>query len=862
MKGTDVLLKNRHRLDVWIARQQKIFDHVVRTSCETDWPDAVWRLDALRRSKEGSDTPLTINFGLAMRDCRADGTDRCLNEREKSFIDFLKAFVFAKAEKRNWDVSQATLNEPILAIALILAAPSSSTCEHPAEIVGRHFDDVQRILSEGITRRERFIERHGLLKNAKVNRFDDRGQLYITEKRAYGCTVSLIEIAKQLDAVRGGTKTIFTREVHWSNDRLDSRSLERERDKEALYPDMEAMYFLADLAQRINELNDVDRLMIRLFELMLVADKRIGEVVCLSVDSLVERNGVLGLRYRPKKNSAPFITWIPTEGTDAQEFKRTAQDSDSQWTASLDMFKRAVSDIIAITSSSRARAVALESAKGLEDVDFPEPSNCWPPLIHDLQIVGLRPGARLEEYYTREELVELGLNVRGRTRREGVELPEETKVSFRWRIDVEREQPFMQREDFRSLSREQRNQALKKFVEIRAAKRPESYLTLNRFLKLFADFPSSQAYPSRELQDASRWWRRYHQLVHGTDSVLNQLQSMISRLLTRDRVLVHRDDVRRYILGTYRSRRVVRRSPNSTDGLLLCNALFCVDDKLMHQRINYFPMVRLLSTASVRNWLRGSDGLKSIFERYGRPDLQTLVPHMLRRFNTTELRLAGVSNLYIARNAGRSIRRVDDYDYTSNDTLIEIAKTRLGTDVILEADYVKEQTKALEGHSISLNSIAQFIREQLVGRRVTDYGSCSHEYSIGGCPAFKACYMGCGEFWIRKGEPSEARQHMKDYTQTRQALEAARARLGVDFYASHYVVQYGAQLITLRRCLQIHADEAIPNGTFIKPMPEKRVPTADSIRALLDDDDTLEETLRTIDGLLAEAEDLNANKAN
>lgn len=76
------------------------------------------------------------------------------------------------------------------------------------------------------------------------------------------------------------------------------------------------------------------------------------------------------------------------------------------------------------------------------------------------------------------------------------------------------------------------------------------------------------------------------------------------------------------------------------------------------------------------------------------------------------------------------------------------------------------------------------------------------------------------------------------------------AKLGSAFYGSHYVIQYGAQLITLRRVLQIHADPTIPDGTMVKPAPEKRIPTKESLRALFDDEVTLEETLIAVKELL------------
>jgi hypothetical protein len=846
-------------LEDWIEHQRGLFNRIVKPKCGGDWPGMVWDLDPLRRQKEASDTPLKINFGLAIRFMQGIVVSLKGNKQPHTFIEFAKALVVEKAIRRSWDVSQASLDGLIEAVGFLMRATATVPASHPAELVGRHFDEVQRLIVDAVDRRDRFLEREGLPSNAKVNRIDDAGNIFLSARRGYGCTQTLVQIADILSKVCGGSKISFTKQLIWDNRGLDSRNLERERDREALFPDKEALYFLADLAQRASELEDVDRLMLRLFEVMLVADKRIGEVTCLGVGAVVERNGVVGLRYKPKKKGQPYVTWIPEERVADEEMKRNATESMPQWTAARQMFSRAIAEITEITQHSRELAAELEKAGSFEDVDLPDPENDWPLFMEDFEVEGLLPGTVLAENYTRADLRGMGLALGSAASRSAArDKPKEVQVIFRLRSGMKRVKPYMRPENYRDLSSAERDEAFGRFVTARAKLRPEQYLPFPRFCFLFADLPAH----GREARERARiWWNKYHELLHGPGFDAAGYCQSATDLLMKPRSLMHKSELQKYIFEKYRKNRYVRRSPNPADTLLLSDALFCVDDRMMHPKANWYPFTRLLSAASVRNWLAGSVRHKSIFERFGRPDLATLAPHMLRRFNTTELRLAGVSSMYIARQAGRTVNRVDDYDYIPDETLIEIARTRLGSDVILEAQYVKDLADELQEKSVPLNSVVEFVGGLLKGRSKTEFGSCSHEHSIAPCPSFKACYMGCGEYWICKGDLAEVTQHRSDYKQTYAALEHAKAQLGSAFYSSHYVVQYGAQLITLRLILRIHADPSIPDGTMVKPMPEKRVPTEESLRALFEDEDAFKDTLDALDKLLAAGDGIDQSEA-
>lgn len=848
---------DRQKVEAWMREQRRIFERSVKPVCGlARWEDIVWRIDECRRDRSAPDTELVVYFEQIVQFRNAASVSPTGDIVTDRFLEFAKALVIAKADSRNWSVSQVTLDHRVLSVGLLLTAALNMACEHPGDLLGRHFDEVQRLLVDAVDRRDRFVETEGLANSAKVNRFNADGEILVPKRLAYGLTLISAEIARFLDKARQGSKTIFTRHFKWDNNKLDSRSLERKRDKEALYPDIDALYFMADLAQRAHELHPRDRLMLRMFELMLVADKRIGEVLCLPVDALVERNGVLGLRYKPKKNASPYITWIPVNEEKAEEFKRNAKESDSEWTAARDMFRRAINEIIEITRPSRERAQKLEDAKALSDIELPPPSEEWPAFLQQVEVVGLTDGTNLSQYYTRNDLAAMHLNVNQRSEGEKVELPKAVKVTFKWRIEESDRVPFIPFAEYQSLQPSEKEHAFSSFVAQRLANRNETYVPLTHFVRFFCGLLSSTRYGGKSFQkQAGLWWRRYHAAIHRTedvDELLKRFAGQSQKLFSKPRVLVHQDEIRRYVWDMYRSKRIVHRSRGVSGELTLNNALFCVDDDLLHVSTEYYPMVHPLLGNSFRNWMTGSGRRTSVFERFGRPELNSIAPHMLRRFNTTELRLAGVSSFYIARNAGRTVRRVDDYDYIENETLNEIGVSRLGTDVILEADYVRAQRLELEGHEIPFNRISDFLKEELASRNQTDFGSCSHEHSIGACPAYKACYMGCGEFWICKGDPQEVQRHRDDFRLTKAALIASKARLGDAFYSSHYVIQYGAQLLTLRRLLDLHADSTIPDGTMLKPAPLKRVPTAESIRALLEDDDALASTLQAIADLLDE----------
>ncbi|ARF89620.1 site-specific integrase [Burkholderia cenocepacia] len=842
---------NRHSVDEWIATRRKIFDRDIEEASGTKWGDKFWRLDALRRRKNLCDTKLDVNVEAISIYLRSPVESGSVSSRVIPFLEFTKALILEKAISRNWDVSQVTLDGIVTAMGFLVGATIEIPARHPGDLIGRHFDEAQRLLMEAIHRRDMYIEKNNLPTNAKVKRVDEFGNLCISERNAYKCTRVLVEVSKTLRALTGGQRIIFTPLITWDEKRFNGRGLSRKRDRDSLYPDIDAIYFLADLAQNPDKLLPMDRLYLRLIELILVADKRISEVLALPFDPVVERDGVLGLRYQPRKGAAPYVTWIPQEPAPTHQMRRLAVESDSTWTAARTMFLRAIKDIQAITERSRMFAKKLEAAMETGELSLPPPENNWPFIAVDYEVVGLIPGTEISEYYTKSEIESLGINMsaRGRGLR-GI------RVKFKRRISSDDGVSYISREMYCRLSDGDRDREWKKFIELRASTRPEEYLSVNEFIRLFCEKCSS-----RERGRVRRWWLEYHRLLHGETFNIDprSVVGMISKLSFQT-FLVHQRDLRDFLLGEYRVQRIIQRDDDVSEVLPLSDALFCIDDGLWRPGKQNAPFVRPLTAASVRGWLIGNKTRVSVFSRYGRDDLVPIAPHMLRRFNTTELRLAGVSSIYIARQAGRSIRHVDDYDYIEDSMLIDIGRNNFGHDMMPEIQYVADLRSGLAGHSIPFQMIADFVKGQLSGRSATEFGSCSHEHSIGACPSFKACYMGCGEFWVKKGDLREMARHRADYLQTRRALEAARSQLGEAFYSAHYVVQYGAQLITLRRILDVHADRSIPDGTMYKPMPQKRVPSVESLRALFDDDESLREILEIVDQLLA-AEDANGGKA-
>lgn len=841
---------NRNSVDEWIAARRRLFEQDIEEACGIKWGDKFWRLDALRRRKNICDTKLDVNVEAISIYLHSSIRSGVVGGRVDSFLEFEKALILEKAISRNWDVSQVTLDGIVTTMGFLVRATVGIPARHPADLTGRHFDEAQRLLMEAIRRRDTYIEKNNLPSNARVGRVDESGNLYISEGNAYKCTRVLIEISKILCNLTGGRRIIFTPLIIWDEKRHNGRGLERRRDRDALYPDIEAIYFLADLAQNTEKLLPMDRLYLRLIELTLVADKRISEVLTLPYDPVVEKDGILGLRYEPRKGAAPYVTWIPQELVPTHQMRRLATESDSAWTAARTMFLRAIKDIQAITERSRLFAKKLEAAMGTDELPLPPPKSDWPFIVDDYEISGLIPGTEISEYYTRAELESLGINVFNWGER-----LRSIRIKFKRRV-CGNGVPYISREKYCCLSGNDRDREWERFIVSRASARPEKLLSLGEFARLFCEKSSSN-----EAGRVRRWWFEYHRLLHGEKFNIDpgSVVGMFSKMASQT-ILVHKSDLKNFLIEEYRMRRVIRRGDSESEMLPLSDALFCIDDGLWRPGKKNAPFVRPLMSHSVRGWLLGTKSRASVFSRYGRSDLVPVAPHMLRRFNTTELRLAGVSSIYIARQAGRSIRHVDDYDYIEDSILIDIGRNKLCDDMMPELKYVADLRADLEGHSIPFQTISDFVKGQLSGRSATEFGSCSHEHSIGACPSFKACYMGCGEFWVKKGDLREMARHRADYLQTRRALEVARSQLGEAFYSAHYVVQYGAQLATLRRILDVHADRSIPDGTMYKPMPQKRVPTAESLRALFDDDESLRQLLETVDQLLA-AEDANGGKA-
>lgn len=130
------------------------------------------------------------------------------------------------------------------------------------------------------------------------------------KRTAYKMTNILENIAETVDRLRLASNRIGYKTGLKRPDDGDELTEEGQTSGSEKMISDEALEALATISA--NPKGEVETLMIRVLDLLVCGGFRIGEVLSLPVDCLVEENGRLGIRYAPKKLRELEVKWIPT----------------------------------------------------------------------------------------------------------------------------------------------------------------------------------------------------------------------------------------------------------------------------------------------------------------------------------------------------------------------------------------------------------------------------------------------------------------------------------------------------------------------------------------------------------------------
>lgn len=680
------------------------------------------------------------------------------------FDDFSKAFivnVFAKKPT----VTYASLYRPLDVLRSLYGVLSPGEPD-PKRLCLEHFLQVEREL---IRRWELPDEDSMSLSHASVRSKGEQLQTVGTLLDSLGVLPNRLGFRTRIPLER--------------RERVDRHSEPFKARKERLFPEPDVFYFLAELANK-PDLDIYWRLRLRAIELQVALGRRISEILLLPRDCLVfGENNAIGVRYFARKGADPFVAWVPRD----KHFESASQ-----------IVQRAVEDIQTICGRARQRARQLEACK--EWQDFPLSGYKKAAWRTEAEVLGLE--GEDEEYLIASEFAAMfGVSpthftsfLRAR------QIPYEVcdgivpryerlrRYSYENKKSVSESETFDRQlcavlEEWRAGGHGRWLTAAQVAWQMGVSE-SEIRSDRNKFLEL------------KKVAEclAERW----------PDSQPNVTRSAVARL----------DDMKRSLFNEVQSELRVNVYPNEPP-VSLSDMLFVVSKwELDRSRTTNEQVVQLLKVHHVQFFLRGSTGSPSVFEAFGRPDLDAK-SHGFRRWVTTEGRRAGVNNLILARWMGRTAVQNDVYDYNEPDVFTE-EKLGIPLDVSRVYGNVRELLNDMKERGVSVTDRQKFLAAEMQGFTTTDKGGCSHEWAITPCQKARACYNGCPEYYVIKGRIDHYERAKQEKVSFERALALARDQVGTAYYANGYVQLYEAQLKAVKKVIRIHEDRKIPDGAIIQ----------------------------------------------
>ncbi len=200
-----------------------------------------------------------------------------------------------------------------------------------------------------------------------------------------------------------------------------------------------------------------------------------------------------------------------------------------------------------------------------------------------------------------------------------------------------------------------------------------------------------------------------------------------------------------------------------------------------------------------------------LFERLGLVDddgeTVRITPHQLRHYMTTLANEGNMSELDIARWAGRKdVRHNAFYDHETADSLVSKARA-------LDEDMFGRPITATPLRPVTAR---QLIEGDLAAVHLTRYGACLHDFAMSPCPMYRDC-LNCAEHACVKGDARAERALRDRLAVIERAVASAEEAAAIGEGNSEiWLSRKRIELARLRQLVALIDDAAIEPGAILR----------------------------------------------
>ena len=242
--------------------------------------------------------------------------------------------------------------------------------------------------------------------------------------------------------------------------------------------------------------------------------------------------------------------------------------------------------------------------------------------------------------------------------------------------------------------------------------------------------------------------------------------------------------------------------------------LVCTAD-VIRQSSHVFWRLSCIPSDAIERTMNGTDHTSvrkaGLFERLGLVDddgeTVRIMPHQLRHYMTTLANEGNLSQLDIARWAGRKdVRHNAFYDHETADSLVSKARA-------LDEDMFGRSIAATPQRPVTAR---QLIEGNLAGVHLTRYGACLHDFAMSPCPMYRDC-LNCAEHACVKGDERAERALRDRLAIIERAVASAEEAAAIGEGNSEiWLSRKTTELARLRELVALIDDATIEPGAILR----------------------------------------------
>ena len=219
----------------------------------------------------------------------------------------------------------------------------------------------------------------------------------------------------------------------------------------------------------------------------------------------------------------------------------------------------------------------------------------------------------------------------------------------------------------------------------------------------------------------------------------------------------------------------------------------------------------------IMNGRRRSGRVAGLFERLGLVDESgetvRITPHQLRHYMTTLANEGHLSQLDIARWAGRSdVRHNEYYDHETAESLVSKARA-------VDEDLFGGEVTVTPRRPVTAKELTQGTS---LAVHLTHYGACLHDFAMSPCSMYRDC-LNCVEHACVKGDERAERALRERLAVMEKAVVAAEAAAALGERSSEiWLSRKMIELARLRELVTLIDDDTVGKGAVIRLNGEAR----------------------------------------